>query len=864
VAIGDMFYRMASRYALALVTKRAQEKIGAHQYGAGKPDGCTQIVQSIQHLLTTTRPPPSDPHKQTVSPYRPMACLSIDVTNAFNAIDRAAMLREVYSNPDLAQCWRTVSFGYGRPSLLLMHCDDSLPDSEVFIESRTGVRQGDPLAALLFSLAMHPVYDKLAKVASAGCYAYVDDGHFVGTLDECWKVWQMLPSQLTPLGLSVNATKCELTCFHMDQVHDELDWAALDRFRISPLKINDRTLKLLGCVVGVDDASVADELSNNSSFCVDQVAAFRRIPRMNKKTGMLALQRLTGTVITNRVRAMAPAATLQHAQTYDAAVLKTAHSIVGITADDGSKYDEQLQASLSMGGFGLTSAVSIAPAAHIAGSENTLRYSPAFADIWSGTRELPPACNMFAAINDSLQRIAMMESSFAARSSGTPALNTTIVSPSILPASAATFVSHFKAAPACLVQSCITHRISTLLFIARVSEAVQGGRSKQEQLSRLHALRVAESSLWLRTLPTGPGLTLTDVKWQWAARLRLGMEVPTVYTECTGCKIPDAYLNYSWHSIACLPLSGRAITDRHNLILDIISRFCRLLQVNVRCEPAGLSKNRTRPDLQVSLPDCTLLGDVTVTHPSSKAWRKVAAKRSVEAVGDKSDARKEDKYAAMAKGIDMEFASIVLYTYGGFHRSAISFINKLAESLDTATCLLSRAEFKQELMKHIAIAVQRGTADVMIQDSQRQRETLFGRSLHRHLVRSRRSQGNTYRKAQPADPQTAGPVEGGEEVLPHPCPTTIKATPAMTATTGQSIFSTATVNMAQSKDVFDISCQSRWRRQEKCASTTPDPVPTAVPMAMVDTTLENISDDSGAASDDARTHSDGKSVFDSG
>ena len=70
--------------------------------------------------------------------------------------------------------------------------------------------------------------------------------------------------------------------------------------------------------------------------------------------------------------------------------------------------------------------------------------------------------------------------------------------------------------------------------------------------------------------------------------------------------------------------------------------------------------------------------------------------------------------------------------------------------------------------------------------------------------------------------------------------------------------------MAQSKDVFDISCQSRWRRQEKCASTTPDPVPTAVPMAMVDTTLENISDDSGAASDDAGTHSDGKSVFDSG
>src|ERR1700723_2550535 len=37
----------------------------------------------------------------------------------------------------------------GQPSLLLMRCDDSVPDSDAFIESQTGVRQGDPLAALL-------------------------------------------------------------------------------------------------------------------------------------------------------------------------------------------------------------------------------------------------------------------------------------------------------------------------------------------------------------------------------------------------------------------------------------------------------------------------------------------------------------------------------------------------------------------------------------------------------------------------------------------------------------------------------------------------------------------------------------------
>jgi hypothetical protein len=51
----------------------------------------------------------------------------------------------------------------------------------------------------------------------------------------------------------------------------------------------------------------------------------------------------------------------------------------------------------------------------------------------------------------------------------------------------------------------------------------------------------------------------------------------------------------------------------------------------------------------------------------------------------------------------------------------------MAESLDPACCLLSRAEWKRMLMQHIAIAVQRGNADIMIQASQRSREALLGR-----------------------------------------------------------------------------------------------------------------------------------------
>ena len=77
-----------------------------------------------------------------------------------------------------------VAFGYSHPSLLLVSCRDEVPMDEAFIESSNGVRQGDPLAALLFSLAMHRVYAQVAEVYRSSCCALSDDSHGVGSLED--------------------------------------------------------------------------------------------------------------------------------------------------------------------------------------------------------------------------------------------------------------------------------------------------------------------------------------------------------------------------------------------------------------------------------------------------------------------------------------------------------------------------------------------------------------------------------------------------------------------------------------------------------------------------------------------------------
>ena len=86
--------------------------------------------------------------------------------------------------------------------------------------------------------------------------------------------------------------------------------------------------------------TIADMLSGKSgdpSLRDKQKAALRRIPLLRKQTGMLALQHLPGTVITNQLRAMPPTATPTSAQQYDREVMHVAHGIVGITSEEDRK-----------------------------------------------------------------------------------------------------------------------------------------------------------------------------------------------------------------------------------------------------------------------------------------------------------------------------------------------------------------------------------------------------------------------------------------------------------------------------------------------------------------------------------------------
>ena len=75
----------------------------------------------------------------------------------------------------------------------------------------TGVQQGDPLAPLLFSVGLHGVVDELVdKFPELRHLFFFDDGIHKGSIPALRRCYFFLGNRHAQLGLSLNASKCEL------------------------------------------------------------------------------------------------------------------------------------------------------------------------------------------------------------------------------------------------------------------------------------------------------------------------------------------------------------------------------------------------------------------------------------------------------------------------------------------------------------------------------------------------------------------------------------------------------------------------------------------------------------------------------
>jgi len=153
IAVGDILYRVALKALLA--TNFQPGMLLPNQLGVGNPGGVEPAITLLQEVISG--PNASEIH--TIA--------SLDLSNAFNTMPRTAVAAAIARYAP--GFYRAAEWAYGRPGLLITADGTAVASAE-------GVRQGDPLAGFLFSLAIRPTLEALQEtLPQALIIAYFDD-----------------------------------------------------------------------------------------------------------------------------------------------------------------------------------------------------------------------------------------------------------------------------------------------------------------------------------------------------------------------------------------------------------------------------------------------------------------------------------------------------------------------------------------------------------------------------------------------------------------------------------------------------------------------------------------------------------------
>ena len=271
IAVGELFYRLAAIVAVRRVSSEAAQLLAPHQFGMGVAAGAEKILHSVQHELV-------DSDKR-------LALLQLDITNAFNTCDRARLLREVYALPDLQSLYRIASFAYSQPSaLVLSGCDGQM------IESAQGVRQGDPLSALLFCIYMRDVLQRVSDQTGVKVNGFFDDINLLGTPQQLMAALSHLQQSLPAISLQLNTAKSHFAYFH-DHL-TPLTSAVLSTLSANDIQLHHDWVGVVGAVVGRDDAAIRAGVHSVLSAAGGHDAFLRRLQldEMPIQTAMLLLR----------------------------------------------------------------------------------------------------------------------------------------------------------------------------------------------------------------------------------------------------------------------------------------------------------------------------------------------------------------------------------------------------------------------------------------------------------------------------------------------------------------------------------------------------------------------------------------------
>jgi hypothetical protein len=229
------------------------------------------------------------------------------------------------------------------------------------------------------------------------------------------------------------------------------------------------------------------------------------------------------------------------------------------------------------------------------------------------------------------------------------------------------------------LQNQAPHRKQQRLFMEDIMKSKAASllqhSSDGEDKARIRASQQPGAQDWLGSLPTSSAKSFSDMQWQLAVRLRLGLRINkrSLPTNCPICEGEVHDINT--HAFECNYSEMKtARTERHNMLRDVLIGGLSAWGFQVEKEPLIEQGRSFRGDLLVPHANGPVILDVAVSHPSATHTQQNVYTSGGTMVRERL---KNQYYSAMCRRVQKEFTPFVLQTWGGIGSQGLSFFQDL-------------------------------------------------------------------------------------------------------------------------------------------------------------------------------------------
>jgi hypothetical protein len=650
IAIGETIRRLVSKCCCEATTEDAKVIFGPLQVGVATQGGAEASVHAVRKLAQEFG---NDPGK---------IMLKVDFSNAFNMVDRTEMLAQVYEK--LPGLYRWVEYCYSHPAHLFF--------GTCVLQSMAGVQQGDPLGPLLFSLVLHPLALKIeSEFPNLDlCVWYLDDGTIIGSVEDVYKVFELIQKEGLSRGLHLNVKK------------NEIWWpsrATPDPFPADVDRVDNAGVKLLGAPIGTKDFTT--DFVKKKLKALDEVCKLlREVDNAQVEFGLFR-----GCLSYNKINHLlrtCPSDLLQEAlKKFDDHFQNMVAEILRVPCLTDDQW-EQASLPVKLAGLGVNQTKVIA--------------GPAYLGSCCLTKDL-------------VAKLLKQESS------------------SFAPSDVKELLAAHESATG------IAHELSSLSEQKKVQQLLSSERHKAtfERLKstlsvRSHNLMLAcsmpHASDWLLAPPIpGLGLGLQSDAFRTALKFRLSMPLfdkpfPCPALSNCGAACDDLMDVFGDHALCCH--NGPSLLFRHNNIRDILGHSARaagLAAVAIEKKNQIDGSNEKPGDITVQQYHrgfASSAFDITITHPLQKKFIEIAMEEA-GVVAEEAHDRKLLKSLEVCEKEGIHFVPLAWESTGGATETVHETVRKWTE-LEGARGGYPAYLIRRNLYAQISCCLQRHLAQAVI------------------------------------------------------------------------------------------------------------------------------------------------------